>query len=70
MERGDVMPGWVKQDLTKMPLAELCAKLRGEYGDSVHYEAHPLSIEAARRLNLAAATLADIRSGAKGGGVE
>ncbi len=35
--------------LPNMPLAELCARLRGEYAD-VSYGEHPLHAEAARRL--------------------
>jgi len=35
--------------LPDMPLAELCARLRGEYNDA-SYGKHPLHAEAARRL--------------------
>jgi hypothetical protein len=59
--------------LPDMPLAELCAKLRGEYNDGVTYEAHPMSKEAARRLEAMQAEierLKDIEAMARSAGVQ
>ncbi len=46
--------------LPDMPLAELCARLRGEYADA-SYGKHPLHAEAARRLEAMQAEIEHLR---------
>ena len=54
------MSKWVKEGLDSLTMEELCARLRGHYGD-ITYGMVPLQEEAAKRLErMAAATTAYI----------
>ena len=52
------MSKWVKENLDSLTTEELCARLRGHYGNGVTYGTVPLQEEAARRIEKMALAIA------------